>query len=62
MQKSFYFCHIGASAGLTTEVCMHVFLALLQGEVIIWLWQFKSVLRLTGYGSVMAERLTGYNF
>ena len=56
------FGHIWASAGLNTEVCMHVFLALLLGEVIIWLTVHKCVLRLTGYGSVMAERLTGYIF
>ena len=56
------FDHIRASAGLNTEVCMHVFLALLLGEVIIWLTVHKCVLRLTGYGSVMAERLTGYIF
>ena len=56
------FGHIRASASLNTEVCMHVFLALLLGEVIIWLTVHKCVLRLTGYGSVMAERLTGYIF
>ena len=56
-RNHFMFCHIRASAGLNTGVCMHVFLALLLGEVIIWLTVHKCVLRLTGYGSVMAERL-----
>ena len=61
-RNHFIFCHIQASAGLNTDVCMHVFLALLLGEVIIWLTVHKCVMRLTGYGSVMAERLTGYIF